>query len=182
MNAPTTKNQVVNPSRSRLPVAEGVLWFGGLALLWMLLNPGDRKSWLVGLPFVALATLVALKLHSPFASRVSLQGAVRFIFFFAWQSLCGGWDVAWRALHPRLPLNPGLVHYRMRLPEGPERILLLNITSLLPGTVSAGLEGDTLLLHALEVGPSVTEGMQSLETRIADLFAVELTPPGETPP
>jgi multicomponent Na+:H+ antiporter subunit E len=168
--------------RTRRGVAEGALWFGALALLWAIFNPSDRKSWIVGLPCVAAAAFLAWKIHSPLASRVSLQGMVRFLCFFLRQSLAGGWDVAWRALHPRLPLNPGLVHYRLRLPEGPERILLLNITSLLPGTVSAGLEGDTLVLHALETGPEVADGMRQLEARVADLFALDLLIPGELPP
>jgi len=179
MTAPASNEPIASPPRSRPGLAERVLWFGALAVLWMLLNPGDGQSWLVGLPVVAMATHIAMKLHSPLASRVSLQGAVRFVCFFAWQSLRGGWDVARRAFHPRLPLNPGLVQYRLRLPKGPERILLLNITSLLPGTVSAGLDGDTLLLHALDGGPAVSEGMLALEARVADLFALELANPTE---
>lgn len=179
--APKSNHEVLNASRAKRGLAETVLWFAALALLWTLLNPGDRKSWLVGLPVVTLATVVAVKLHSPMAGRVSLQGAVRFLFFFAWQSCRGGWDVAKRAFHPRLPLNPALVKYPMCLPEGPERILFLNITSLLPGTVSVGLEGDTLLLHVLDAGPDVAREMQMLEAQVADLFALGPVAEGRRP-
>lgn len=162
-------------------MAEGILWLLALAALWAVLNPGDRKSWLVGVPAVGLGALLALRLRSPVAGQVSLQGAVRFLIYFIWQSLRGGWDVAWRALHPRLPLSPGISRYQVRLPAGPERILFLNATSLLPGTVSAGLEGDTLILHTLDDGPAVAMEMAALETRVGDVFALELPAVEQSP-
>ena len=178
MSVPASGHRILETSRARVGVAEGVLWFTALALLWTLLNPGDRASWLVGLPVISLATWFALKLHRPPASRISLQGLVRFILFFIWHSVRGGWDVARRALHPRLPLNPELVRFRTCLPDGPARILFLNITSLLPGTLSAGVDDDVLLLHVLDAQPGALEEMQALEARVADLFALEPTEQG----
>lgn len=39
---------------------EALLWAVTLALFWALINPGDHKSWLVGLPVVMLGTSAAL--------------------------------------------------------------------------------------------------------------------------
>jgi len=156
-------------------VAAAVLWAGALGLLWAALNPGEPKSWLVGVPVVVLATGVAVALRDQTPPRMNPLAALRFAVFFLHQSFRGGWDVARRAFHPRLPLNPGLLTYPLRLPGGRAQVFLANVISLLPGTVSANLEGNSLLLHVLDVGPAVSEEIRVLENHIAALFMVELT-------
>jgi len=161
-------------SQRRPRVASAVLWAGALGLLWAALNPGDAKSWLVGAPVVVLATGAALALRDPLALRISPLAALKFSVFFAHQSLRGGWNVAKCAFHPRLPLNPGLTTYQLRLPEERARVFLAIVTSLLPGTLSADLEGRNLLLHELDASPAVLEEMRILENHIAALFALDV--------
>ncbi len=142
-------------------------------LLWWLLTGGDRHSWLVGGVTVGLALAVALSLPAPAAAlRISPVGLLLFIPYFLWQSLRGGIDVARRAYTPRLPLDPALIHYPLRLPPGSARIFLLNTVSLLPGTLSADVSADTLCVHLLDKqrDPELTQ----LEQRVAGLFAISL--------
>lgn len=163
----------------------GVLLRGGmvraalLALLWWVLTEGDPAGWWFGTPVVALATLASLALLPPAASRWRWRGALRFIAFFLWQSWRGGVDVAWRALDPRLPLDPQVLQYPLRLPAGLVRVLLVNTVSLLPGTLSADLRGDSLRVHALAGGPQVWQSLQRVEVAVAGLFGLAL-PPGAT--
>lgn len=173
-----TNAMIEPPRRSKVPAV--AFWAGALGLLWAALNPGDPKSWLVGVPVVVLAAGVATALGSQTPPRMDPLAALRFAAFFVHQSFRGAWDVAKRAFHPRLPLNPGLVTYSLRLPEGPAQVFLTNITSLLPGTVSANLDGRNLLLHVLDAGPAVPEEMRVLENHVAALFALDLT--GERKP
>ena len=145
-----------------------------LALLWAALNPGDPKSWLVGIPVVVCATVVSLRLQSPVPRRFSVLCALRFAVFFIHQSFRGGWDVAKRALSPAMPLNPALLTYRLRLRDEPAQVLLVNVISLLPGTVSAGLENGVVTLHALDGGPATLAETKALEDRIAALYSLVL--------
>jgi multicomponent Na+:H+ antiporter subunit E len=101
---------------------------------------------------------------------------VRFIQYFVYQSLAGATDVALRALQPAMPLHPGLVRHRLRLPEGASRVALANIVSMLPGTLSANLEGDQLLIHALDTRHDLHDMVLDLEPRIAAVFGLELEP------
>lgn len=97
--------------------------------------------------------------------------------FFLVQSLRGGVDVARRALHPRLPLNPCLVRYPLCLEEVPAQVFMANVVSLLPGTLSADLEDSVLTVHALDCALPVTEQLQALESRVARLFGLAVQIP-----
>ena len=153
-------------------VGSGALRLGAFALVWWALTGGTVGSWLVGLPAVLIATLISLALVPPFSW--SLTGVVYFLPFFVWQSLRGGTDVAWRAFHPQIPINPGIVKYPLLLPPGLPRVFLINTVSLLPGTLSAELEPDELIVHALDTEQNVLAELKVVEQVVARLFAISL--------
>jgi multicomponent Na+:H+ antiporter subunit E len=153
-----------------------------LAGMWALLTRGDAWSWLLGAPMVIVATLVSGALSPTLSWRWSWLGTLRFAAFFLKQSVIGGVDVAWRAMHPRLPLQPGFVTLRMRLPSTIARVWLANTISLLPGTLAANMEDETLIVHTVDTGTPVIEGVRQAEVRVADMLRLELAPvPGEQP-
>jgi multicomponent Na+:H+ antiporter subunit E len=144
----------------------------GLAGLWAILTGG--RGWVVGIPVILLACLAGNR--SAFGGRWSVAGVVRFLPYFAWNSLQGGVDVALRALHPRLPIDPGLLHYETRLDLESARILMANTVTLLPGTLSADLRGNGLTVHVLNARGPTVERLAQLERRVADLFGLDLRP------
>ena len=148
-----------------------MIWF---AALWWLATQGAPASWIVGIPAVLAATWVSVALFPKRPWRWRVRGAVWFLGYFVWQSLMGGFDVAWRALHPRLPLNPGFYPYRLRLSGGPAQTFLVNTVSLLPGTLSATVQEDQLTLHVLDTNQPVANQVQRLEELVAFLFNVRL--------
>jgi len=145
-----------------------------LAAWWMVLTRGDLAAWLVGIPIVLAATWASVRLVPAVRWRWSLRGALKFGAFFARQSLLGGVDVAGRALHPRLPIRPGFASAPMRLPHGAARVCLINVISLLPGTLAVDLEGDTLTLHTIDDRLQVVESVATLERHVAAMFGLEL--------
>jgi multicomponent Na+:H+ antiporter subunit E len=146
--------------------------------LWWVLGGNDPLWWWVGLPAVGLAVMVSLAFSpAPCRLRWSPGGLALFVPFFFIQSLRGGLDVARRALHPRLPLNPSLVRYPLRLEETPAQVFMANVVSLLPGTLSADLEGSVLIVHALDTGLPVAEQLHALESRVAHLFRIVMQSP-----
>jgi multicomponent Na+:H+ antiporter subunit E len=94
---------------------------------------------------------------------------IPFVYFFFRQSILGGWDVARRVLGGRLDIAPGSVTFDTSLPPGPARHLLLNTISLLPGTLSAGIVGDRIDVHAIDTGTDHQSDLRRLERRIASL-------------
>lgn len=139
---------------------------------WVVVAGIDPSSWLIGIPAVIAASLASWHLRPQGATHPRLVPALAFIPFFLWSSLKGGVDVAWRVLRPRMRIAPGLHPYRLRLIHPSARVLLLDTISLLPGTLSADLEGDTLILHALDASdPEALESeIAQLERRIGALF------------
>ena len=142
------------------------------ALMWWILTDGAMDSWPVGLPVVLLATLLSVMLMP--ALSWSLRGILRFIPYFLWYSIRGGVDVARRAMHPQLPISPGLFDYRFRLPPGLSRVFMANTVSLLPGTLSVELEEEILRIHVLDETVAIDEELNVLENRLADIFGLEL--------
>lgn len=151
-----------------------MLHFILMIMLWLVLAGGELKTWWFGLPASALGAGISIRLLTE-RGLWSVKGLVRFVPFFIYQSLEGGFDVARRALHPRMPLEPAIVRYSVRLPEGPASVFLAGVISLLPGTLTARLDAGHLLVHVLDAGLPVVQKLRTLEERVGGLFGIELT-------
>jgi len=144
-----------------------------LAILWFFLTEANLSSWLVGLPCI-LAAVVAYRrtrLSSGFSIRLKRLPA--FSAWFLWHSLKGGIDVAWRAAKPRVRLDPGFINYPLTLPPGQARTFLVNVVSLLPGTLSADVEGNALVLHTLDMTVDTHAEIDEAERRVTSLYGID---------
>lgn len=144
------------------------------ALLWWALAEGAPGAWGVGAVAVALATAASLILHPPHRVRLSWIGLARFAGFFLWQSLRAGVAVAAMALRPRLAIRPAVRVVPLRLPSPAARILLANTLSLLPGTLSIGLDDDGLRLHVLDARRDTEAEVRRAEAHVARMLCLEL--------
>ncbi|MBS3956949.1 MAG: Na+/H+ antiporter subunit E [Clostridiales bacterium] len=150
----------------------------GFTIAWWIISEGDPRSWLFGVPFVVLATTASLLLTPERAWRLHPIGTLRFAIYFLHQSVVGGVDVAMRAIRPSMPLEPDIVRYRMRLAPQHARVLFANTVSMLPGTLSAGIDGAHVTIHALDKTLPLLESFIELEERVAHMFGEKL--PKET--
>ena len=141
-----------------------------LALLWACLNWADLASWIIGGPAVILAAMCSSSFPGRDRLPLNWSALPGFVLFLTRESIRGGWDVARRVIDPKLPIAPGFVRFRMRLPEGAAQHLFANVISLLPGTVTVRVEGNEVLVHAIDVESSVADGLREIETRVARLF------------
>jgi multicomponent Na+:H+ antiporter subunit E len=147
-----------------------------LALLWWIITQGQVGAWLIGLPAVALAAMASVYFAGTALKRVSLLGLTGFVAFFLRESVRGGFDVARRTLAPRLRIQPGFKNHRLRLNDPSARILLTNCISLLPGTLTARLDGNQVEVHLLDTGVDPEPDLRRLERAIARLFGLSLEP------
>jgi len=60
-------------------------------------------------------------------------------------------DVAYRVLHPKMPIKPGIVTIRTNLKQDIAKLILANSITLTPGTFTVDIIGDRLLIHWINV-------------------------------
>lgn len=137
------------------------------ALLWLVLSRGAVDGLVMGLMAAVAATWMSLRLLPPDRQRLDIMQGLALLPGFTWRSVRGGLDVARRALDPRLPVDPGWITYRTRLPRGLPRVSFGSETSLLPGSLVAGGRDDLLYVHCLDRGQDVQRVLAAEEARVA---------------
>jgi multicomponent Na+:H+ antiporter subunit E len=147
---------------------------GLFAVIWLLLTGDDWKSWLVGFPVVVFATWSVLELRPLTVGLFSLTGLLKFLPFFIWKSVLGGIDVVSRVMRLRMRIAPGFVQYRIRLNGASARRLFINSLSLLPGTLAADLDGESLRIHTLDLGVDLVPELEQLESMVCAVYGEHL--------
>jgi multicomponent Na+:H+ antiporter subunit E len=74
-----------------------------------------------------------------------------YFFVFLWACLKANIDVAYRVLHPAMPIKPGIVKVRTELKSEFARVLLANSITMTPGTISVDIIGNDLYIHWIYV-------------------------------
>lgn len=134
---------------------------------WIVLIGADASDIVAGMAAAAAATWVSLRLVPASPDRVRSTALLRLAARFAWQSVIAGWDVARRALDPRLPLAPGFVEFPCGFAPGLLRNAYASLTSLMPGTVPIADDGQMLRYHCLDVNQPVVESLGREEALVA---------------
>ncbi len=80
-----------------------------------------------------------------------------YIPYFLSQVIKANIDVAYRVLHPKRPINPGIVKIKTDLKSSIGKLALANSITLTPGTMSVDAEGDYLYIHWIDVEDSSVE-------------------------
>jgi len=145
-------------------------------LLWWLLSRGDIQSLFAGLFAVAAAVLVARRLGSGTPGRLRFRAVPRFFLYFLLESLRGGFDVAARALRPRLDLQPGFIELPLGVRGDGPRALAALVVSLLPGTLAVRLGPRSLTLHVIDLRRAVARDVARLDAEVALLFGQPVPP------
>jgi multicomponent Na+:H+ antiporter subunit E len=148
-----------------LSFARGAVARAALFLVfWLMISGWAPTDLPVGLAAVVGATWVSLRFLPPKGSRFRVGSLVALAASFLRQSVVSGTDVAWRALNPRLRLDPGLVACPLRLPPGGQRSAFCALSSLMPGTLPTGTdERGALLVHCLDIGQPVAANLAAEE-------------------
>ena len=143
----------------------------GFLLVWLILAGSGPADLPAGVAAALAATWVSLRLTPPgHRTFVRPLKAGQFVLRFLIQAIIAGTDVAWRALDPRLPLQPGFATFRSRLPAGGEREVFCAITSLLPGTLPAGESAEGLIIHCLDTSQPVATQLAAEEARFIEML------------
>jgi multicomponent Na+:H+ antiporter subunit E len=145
-----------------------------LMVLWMaLMGIGKPADLIVGGLAALLACKVSLWLMPPNTQSINLLQLALFFPHFLWQSVLSGWDVARRALDPKLPLRTGIIQYPITYPAGYLRNTFASITSLLPGSVPCGESTQHLEYHTLDTTVDVCASLKNEERLLAPVLKDE---------
>jgi multicomponent Na+:H+ antiporter subunit E len=125
-------------------------------LVWFLLTyPFNMQELIAG----GTATLVIILIPLPgidilgdlrWTPRAFIYG-IGYFFFFLVELVKANLDVAFRVLHPALPIEPGVVKVKTRLKTRLGRILLANSITLTPGTITLDVDGEDYYIHWIKV-------------------------------
>ncbi|MEO2048260.1 MAG: Na+/H+ antiporter subunit E [Pirellulales bacterium] len=140
-------------------------------LIWLLLSESfDLFHMGLGL----LAAFGVAWLNTDRASSRSAIPQWRIVWYFPWlvgRILQSGFHLSVLILHPALPIDPKLFRYRTKLREEASIVLLGNSITLTPGTITAEINSQELVVHAMDDKSADDVTSHRLEQQIAGLFA-----------
>ena len=127
-----------------------------LLIVWIILtNTLKTPELITGIVIsLILAILISKKYQTLGLPVLSLK---RIIFFFIYilvllkEIIKANFDVAYRVLHPKMPIKPGIVIIKTELKQDIAKMLLANSITLTPGTFTLDIKGDELLIHWIYV-------------------------------
>ena len=70
-----------------------------------------------------------------------------YLFIFIWECIKANLDVAYRVLHPAMPIRPGIVKVKTTLKSDMAKMLLANSITMTPGTISVDIIDYYLYIH-----------------------------------
>jgi multicomponent Na+:H+ antiporter subunit E len=70
-----------------------------------------------------------------------------YLIVFIWECIKANIDVAYRVLHPAMPIRPGIVKVKTTLKSEMAKMLLANSITMTPGTISVDIIDDYLYIH-----------------------------------
>ena len=73
--------------------------------------------------------------------------AIAYIPYFLWAMIMANLDVAYRVLHPKRPIRPGVVKCKTVLNTDAGKLALANSITLTPGTITLDVDGDNYFIH-----------------------------------
>lgn len=147
------------PRENRSLPVRLALFFG----LWLVIAGWNAKDLPVGLIAAGGAAWVSLFLLPPGGVQRQIFPLVALFARLLRGSVVAGFDVARRALSPRLDLHPGLVACPVALPDGAVRSAFCLLQSLQPGTLPTGSEDGTAFVHGLDLSQPIAENFEAEE-------------------
>ena len=134
-----------------------IVYFITAYVFWLLLTlPVDREHLIGGVFASGVAAMVFGKTHVTHG-RKFLQPhryfwALVYVFVLFWECVKANLDVAYRVLHPAMPIRPGIIKTRTSLKTDLAKTCLANSITMTPGTISVDMNGEgELFIHWINV-------------------------------
>jgi multicomponent Na+:H+ antiporter subunit E len=122
---------------------------------WIMLTTSVHYQELIAGAIIAVA--LGFALHSILPEGGAGNTVIRmfkflvFVLILAKEMIVANLDVAYRVLHPKMPIRPGIVEVRPDIDSDMGKLLLSNSITLTPGTLSMDWIDDRLYIHWINV-------------------------------
>jgi multicomponent Na+:H+ antiporter subunit E len=121
-------------------------------IFWLLLTwSAEPGSLLVGLAVGGLTTFFFGRYFFHNAGRLiqphRYYWFTIYLFIFIWECLKANFDVAYRVLHPKMPIRPGIVKVPLGISSPFARAMLANSITMTPGTITVDIVDDNMYIH-----------------------------------
>lgn len=154
-----------------------LLTFCIMSLFWVLLSGMfDAFHLIAGLICCFIVTFLSHDLLVKGRSEKKLLKSIRLALYIPWefwQIVLANIDVAYRVLHPRMPIDPLIIEFETSLRGEFSLITLANSITLTPGTITILVEPERgkFWVHAIakEPGDALLVD-QTMQKKVADVF------------
>lgn len=159
-------------TRSR-PISSEFLFLKALALFgfWVLLSASFEWMHLaLGLIF-SFAVAWLNSGYSPFVPKFGLW--FRILLYIPWlfyKIVQSSVHLSKLILHPKLPIAPRLISVDSKLNHHAAVVLFGNSITLTPGTITAEVDRNKLIVHSMDKDLSEDLESKEMETKIAEIF------------
>ena len=155
------------PISSKFFISKAIVLF----VFWILLSASFEWIHLgLGLVF-SFAVAWSNAGHSSFVPKFRLWSRV--LLYFPWlfyKIVQSSLHVTKLILHPALPIDPQLILVESKLNHRSAVVLLGNSITLTPGTITAEVDRNKLIVHALDKALSENVTDKKIELKIAEIF------------
>lgn len=140
--------------------------FCAMFLFWLLLSghfnifdPHDLLYIGAGVICSAIVALISHALLVKGKGEKMLLKSLKFVIYLGWelwQIVLANFDVAYRVLHPKMPIDPCIIEFDTSLRSDFALVTLANSITLTPGTITILVEPEKgkFLVHAIAKKPA----------------------------
>lgn len=163
---------------NRSSVARYLVIFAILMIFWYILS-GFLDPFHIGAGILCCGIVTLISGDLIFRSERELFDSarifIRFVLYVPQLLLAiiyANIDVAYRILHPSMPINPGLITIETAFTNEVLRTAFANSITLTPGTVTVDVSGGTFTVHALDLESSQNELLENrnIQKHLGNIF------------
>lgn len=127
-----------------------------LEIVWLIFTSSFHYQEVITGIFVSLIISLLswkqyLELDLPALSFKKITFIILYILLLFKEIVKANFDVAYRVIHPKMPIKPGIVVIKTKLKQDIAKMILANSITLTPGTFTLDILGDILLIHWINV-------------------------------
>ncbi|MFO7828349.1 MAG: Na+/H+ antiporter subunit E [Bacteroidales bacterium] len=158
--------------KNKFIVKDLLYLFTILLAIWLALTLSLKIDELLAGILISLIISFALyknfqKIGLPLLSIKKIIYIILYILVLLKEIIAANIDVAYRIIHPKLPINPGIVIIKTELKQDLAKMILANSITLTPGTFVLDIDDDKLLVHWINVK---TDDLESATQKIGRRF------------
>ena len=141
-------------------------------IIWLLLTfslsvPNIIVGIVASILTVVLFGKYFIKNVSPFLQPQRYFWLIVYLFVFIWECIKANFDVAYRVLHPAMPIKPGIVKVKLGVKGDFARMMLANSITMTPGTISVDIIDDYIFIHWIYIS---TDNPEEYSEKVSGRF------------